>query len=83
MMPYKGGRETFPLFLEHFQVEALYVSILTACRFAEKMLFFRSLPAGRRCAAVSRFTLRFTFFKGERLEKPGLAACGSPRAFYS
>ena len=29
----------------------------------EKTLFFRSLRAGRRCAAASRFT----FFKGETL----------------
>ena len=49
--------------LEHFQFETLRVSNHTACRFAEKMRFFRSLWAGRRCAAV----LRFTFFKVETL----------------
>ena len=41
--------------------ETLCVSNHTACRFAEKTRFFRSLWAGRRCAAVSRFT----FFKVE------------------
>ena len=44
-----------------FQFETLCVSNHTACRFAEKTRFFRSLRAGRRCAAVSRFT----FFKVE------------------
>ena len=39
----------------------LRVSNHTACRFAEKTRFFRSLWAGRRCAAASRFT----FFKVE------------------
>ncbi|WP_299395927.1 hypothetical protein, partial [uncultured Desulfovibrio sp.] len=43
--------------------ETLRVSNHTACRFAEKAQFFRSLWAGRRCAAASRFT----FFKGETL----------------
>ena len=47
--------------LEQFQFETLRVSNHTACRFAEKTRFFRSLWAGRRCAAASRFT----FFKGE------------------
>ena len=56
-----GGRET-PL-LEHFQFETLCVSNHTACRFAEKTQFFRSLLAERRCAAASRFT----FFKVETL----------------
>ena len=36
----------------------------TACRFAEKTRFFRSLLAGRRCAAASRFS----FFKGETFQ---------------
>ncbi|WP_291487804.1 hypothetical protein [Desulfovibrio sp.] len=34
-----------------------------ACRFREKAQFFRSLLAGQRGAAASRFT----FFKGETL----------------
>ncbi|MCI7569710.1 MAG: hypothetical protein MSH25_10195 [Desulfovibrio sp.] len=50
-------------FLEQFQFETLGVSNHTACRFAEKALFFRSLWAGRRCAAASRFI----FFKVETL----------------
>ena len=41
----------------------LRISNHTACRFAEKTRFFRSLWAGRRCAAASRFT----FFKVETL----------------
>ena len=49
--------------IEQFQFETLCVSNHTACRFAEKTRFFRSLWAGRRCAAASRFT----FFKGETL----------------
>ncbi len=49
---------------EHFQFETLRVSSHTACRFAEKTRFFRSLWAGRRCAAASRFT----FFKVEALK---------------
>ena len=49
--------------LEHFQFETLRVSNHTACRFAEKARFFRSLLAGQRCAAASHFT----FFKGEML----------------
>ena len=66
-------RKTHPLnashepFLEHFQFEMLCISNHTACRFAErfaeKARFFRSLLAGRRCAAASRFT----FFKVETL----------------
>ena len=43
-------------YLEHFQFETRCVSNHTACRFAEKARFFRSLLAGRRCAAASRFT---------------------------
>ena len=35
----------------------------TACHFAEKTRFFRSLSAGRRCAAASHFA----FFKGNML----------------
>ncbi|MCI7569274.1 MAG: hypothetical protein MSH25_07930 [Desulfovibrio sp.] len=42
--------------LEQFQFETLRVSNHTACRFAEKARFFRSLWAGRRRAAASRFT---------------------------
>ena len=49
--------------LGHFQFETLYVSKHTACRFAEKTRFFRSLWAGRRYAAASRFT----FFKDDTL----------------
>ena len=41
----------------------LRISNHTACRFAEKARFFRSLWAGRRCAAASRFT----FFKAKTL----------------
>ena len=48
---------------EQFQFETLCVSNHTSCRFAEKMRFFRSLRAGRRCAAASRFT----FLKVETL----------------
>ena len=51
------GATVWPLSaLEHFQFETLRVSNHTACRFAEKVRFFRSLRAGRRCAAASRFT---------------------------
>ena len=39
------------------------ISNHTACRFAEKTRFFRSLWAGRRCAAASRSA----FFKGKTL----------------
>ncbi|WP_300806907.1 hypothetical protein [uncultured Desulfovibrio sp.] len=46
---------------EYFQFETPGVSNHTACRFAEKARFFRSLWAGRRCAAASRFA----FFKGK------------------
>ena len=49
----------------------LRISNHTACRFAEKTLFFRSLLAGRRCAAASRFT----FFKGETLYPPFFPPC--------
>ena len=49
--------------LEQFQFEMLCIPNHTACRFAEKAQFFRSLLAGRRCAAASRFT----FFKIETL----------------
>ena len=48
---------------EHFQFETLRVPNHTACRFAEKTRFFRSLLAGRRCAAASHFA----FFKGKML----------------
>ena len=58
-VPGNTGRDI----LEQFQFETLRVSNHTACRFAEKARFFRSLWAGRRCAAASRFT----FFKGEAL----------------
>ena len=50
--------------LDQFQFEMLRISNHTACRFAEKTRFFRSLLAGRRCAAASRFT----FFKVETLQ---------------
>ncbi|HJA77609.1 MAG TPA: hypothetical protein H9774_12270, partial [Candidatus Desulfovibrio gallistercoris] len=49
--------------LEHFQFETRCVSNHATWRFAEKTRFFRSLWAGRRCAAASSFT----FFKGEAL----------------
>ena len=49
--------------LEHFQFETFRVSNHTAWRFAEKARFFRSLSAGRRCAAASHFA----FFKGKML----------------
>ncbi|MDM8215729.1 hypothetical protein QUW15_06130 [Desulfovibrio piger] len=57
------GKACAVVVLEHFQFETLCVSNHTACRFAEKTRFFRSLLAGRRCAAASRFT----FFKVEKL----------------
>ena len=60
----QGRRPRFRLSSsEHFQFEMRSVSNHTACRFAEKARFFRSLWAGRRCAAASHFT----FFKGEML----------------
>ena len=43
----KGRRKSSPL--EHFQFETRCVSNHTACRFAEKTLFFRLVWAGRRC----------------------------------
>ena len=49
--------------LEQFQFETLRVANHTACRFAEKTRFSRSLRAGRRCAAASHFI----FFKVETL----------------
>ena len=52
--------------LEHFQFETLCVSNHTAWRFAEKTRFFRSLLAGRRCAAASHFA----FFKVKKLYTP-------------
>ncbi|HIX41399.1 MAG TPA: hypothetical protein H9857_11480, partial [Candidatus Desulfovibrio intestinigallinarum] len=56
-----------------FQFEMLCISNHTACRFAEKTRFFRSLWAGRRCAAASRFT----FFKAKTLQI-GLRAVSGP-----
>lgn len=50
----------------------LCVSSHTACRFAEKALFFRSLRTERRCAAASRFA----FFKGKALYAPVRGASG-------
>ena len=44
---------------EFFQFETLCVSNPMACRFAEKTRFFRSLWAGRRRAAASRFTFLY------------------------
>ena len=61
--------------LEQFQFETLRVSNHTAWRFAEKTRFFRSLWAGRRCAAASRFT----FFKGETLYALSLLKKQPPR----
>ena len=55
MLLRRKGRNRAPLH-EHFQFETLRVSNHTACRFAGKALFFRSLQAGRRGAAASRFT---------------------------
>ncbi|WP_299393021.1 hypothetical protein, partial [uncultured Desulfovibrio sp.] len=43
--------------LGQVQFETLRVSNHAACRFEVKTLFFRSLWAGRRCAAASRFRL--------------------------
>ncbi|WP_300809821.1 hypothetical protein, partial [uncultured Desulfovibrio sp.] len=49
--PGKGEARGRPCrFLEQFQFEMLRISNHTACRFAEKTRFFRSLRAGRRCA---------------------------------
>ena len=60
----QGRRPRFRLSSSgHFQFETRSVSNHTACRFAEKARFFRSLWAGRRCAAASRFI----FFKVETL----------------
>ena len=56
-------RKRFRSFLEHFKFELFRISNHTACRFAEKVWFFRSIRAGRRCAAASLFTI----FKGETL----------------
>ena len=42
------------IFLGYFPFEMLCVSNHTVCRFAEKKRFFRSLRAGRGCAAASR-----------------------------
>ena len=53
-----------PAVYKHCQFETRCVSNHTACRFAEKARFFRSLWAGRRCAAASRFT----FFKAKTLQ---------------
>ena len=39
---------------EHFEFEMLCISNHTACRFAEKARFFRSVRAGRRCTARKR-----------------------------
>ncbi len=49
--------------LEHFSFETLRVSNHTACRFAGKARFPRSLLAGRHCPAASRFA----FFNGNTL----------------
>ena len=49
---------------ERIQFEMLSISNHTACRFTKKRNFFRSLRAGRRCDAASRFN----FFKGETLQ---------------
>ena len=55
------------------------VSNHTACRFAEKTRFFRSLRAGRRCVAASRFL----FFKDTTLitRRRGTAMRALSRAF--
>ncbi len=50
--------------LEPFQFERRCVSSHTACRFAQTPRFFRSLLAGRCCAAASRFA----FFNGKTLQ---------------
>ena len=54
MLSGSRGGETRRRSLEQFQCETLRVSNHTACRFAEKTRFFRSLWAGRRCAARKR-----------------------------
>ncbi len=51
-----------PALLEHFQFEMLCISNHTACRFAKKTRFFRSLWAGRRCTASARY-----IFKGKTI----------------
>lgn len=59
----QGAGENGLLSLEHFPFETRSISNHTACRFTKKTLFFRSIPAGRRYAAASRFAL----FKGKAL----------------
>ena len=58
-----SGRSVFPAaaLLESFQFETLCLFIHTACRFAEKALFFSQLVAVRRCAASSCVA----FFQGQ------------------
>ncbi len=53
-------------FLAQFQFETQCFSTVQACRFAEKTRFLRSLWAGRRRAAASRFI----FFKGKMFYCP-------------
>ena len=55
--------EWFRLDSEPFQFETRSVATHTTCRFAGTARFFRSLWAGRRGAAASRFP----FFKGKAL----------------
>ena len=57
-------------FLSIFQFETFCVSNHTACRFAEKTQFFRSLSAGLCCAAASHFA----FFMGIRHSSTRLRA---------
>ena len=73
--PGRSHRHERTVSLEQFQFEMLRISNHTACRFAEKAQFSRSLWAGRRCAAASRFI----FFKVETLYR----VSGSPAAFQS
>ena len=49
----------------------LCISNHTACRFAEKTRFFRSLWAGRRCAAASRFS--FETLKKKQQERRAIS----------
>lgn len=79
-----AGSEAFSA-LKFVQFEMLCASNHTACRFAEKVRFFRSLRAGQCCAVASRIS----FFKGKTLyffgiwnEKCGVWSMG-PRAMPS
>ena len=55
--------------IAHFRFAALCVFNHTACRFAQKPRFFRSMPAGQRCPAASRSAC----FNGKALQGAGLS----------